>query len=211
FMLTAQSPFSGSTGQVMSQQLYKPLPIEPLAKLPRCVVSLLQRTAEKDRNNRPQTPHALQMAILACIEEIGPARSLSGYPLGRSGDALEPVDLPSASNQPLGLGVVLAQNYRLIQELVESPIGRNFLADDLAHKRQVNVMILSPDFLSDARRLTALEEAVRLASSSPHPLLREVHSLETVPDCTFLVQEHIMGPSMLDVLRARSALTALEV
>jgi serine/threonine protein kinase len=31
FILTGQSPYSGSAGQVISQQLYKPLPIEPLA------------------------------------------------------------------------------------------------------------------------------------------------------------------------------------
>src|SRR5438132_2019215 len=70
FGLTGQSPFSGSIGQVMSQQLYKPLPIESLARLPRCVVSLLQHMMEKDPNNRPQTPQDLQKAILACLEEI---------------------------------------------------------------------------------------------------------------------------------------------
>ena len=31
FVLTGQSPFSGSIGQIMSQHLYKPLPMEPLA------------------------------------------------------------------------------------------------------------------------------------------------------------------------------------
>src|SRR6202011_604029 len=50
FVLTGQSPFSGSVGQVMSQQLYKPLPIALLASLPPCVVSLLQHMMEKDRN-----------------------------------------------------------------------------------------------------------------------------------------------------------------
>ncbi len=70
FVLTGQSPFSGSVGQVMSQHLYKPLPMEPLTSLPRSVVSLLQRMMEKDRNNRPQTPQELQKAILACLEEI---------------------------------------------------------------------------------------------------------------------------------------------
>src|SRR6266436_967722 len=211
FTLTAQSPFSGSTGQVMSQQLYKPLPIEPLAKLPRCVVSLLQHMTENDRNNRPQTPQALQMAILACLEEIGTPRSVSGYPAGKSGDAFETVDLSSTSGQPLGAGVVLAQNYKLVQELVESPIGRSFLADDLARKRRVHLLLLSPDFSSDSRRVTSLQDAVHLARASPHPMLREIHSLETVTDCAFLVQEHVTGPAMLDILRARSVLTAPEV
>ncbi len=35
FVLTGQSPFSGSIGQIMSQHLYKPLPMELLTNLPR--------------------------------------------------------------------------------------------------------------------------------------------------------------------------------
>ncbi len=70
FVLTGQPPFSGSVAQVMSQHLYKPLPMAPLASLPKCVVSLLQHMMEKDRNNRPQTAQDLQKAILACLEEI---------------------------------------------------------------------------------------------------------------------------------------------
>src|SRR6516165_9715677 len=88
FTLTGQSPFSGSIGQVMSQQLYKPLPIEPLAKLPGCVVSLIQHMLEKDRNNRPQTPQDLQTAMIACLEEMGTAR----YPASESAGALETPD-----------------------------------------------------------------------------------------------------------------------
>src|ERR1700730_4993107 len=42
FVLTGQAPFTGSVGQVMSQQMIKALPMEPLAHLPPCVASLLQ-------------------------------------------------------------------------------------------------------------------------------------------------------------------------
>src|SRR5262249_13163715 len=162
----------------------KPLPIEPLAKLPRCVASLLQRMTEKDRNKRPQAPQDLQTAMIACLEEIGATRAASWYPASESGDASETLDLSSTSGQPLGAGVVLARNYKLIEELAESPMGRSFLADDLARKRRVHVMLLSPDFSSDNRRLTALQEAVRLASAWPHPMMREIHSLEIVTACT---------------------------
>jgi serine/threonine protein kinase len=37
FLLTGRPPFSGSAGQVMSQHLYKPVPMEPLAEAPRGV------------------------------------------------------------------------------------------------------------------------------------------------------------------------------
>src|SRR5206468_5475251 len=114
----------------------------------------------------------------------------SAHPAEETTSAFETVDLTSTSSQPPGVGAILAQNYKLIEELTETPQGRNFLADDLRRRRQVSVLLLSMEFLSDRRRFTALEEAVRLVRTSPNPTLREIYSLETVTDCTFLVQEH---------------------
>src|ERR1700675_2809533 len=101
FLVTGQAPFTGSVGQVMSQHLYKPLPMEPLTSLPRCVVSLLQRMMEKDRNNRPQTPQDLQKAILACLEEIRPASGRSVHKTGETTSTFETLDLSPTSGQPL--------------------------------------------------------------------------------------------------------------
>src|SRR5271165_5280465 len=211
FVLTGQSPFSGSVGQVMSQHLYKPLPMEPLTSLPRCVVSLLQRMMEKDRNNRPQTAQELQKAILACLEEIHSPSDRGVQKTGETTSAFETLDLSSASGQPFTVGVVLAQNYKLIEELGELPQGRKFLADDLRRKRQVSLLVLSPEFLSDATRLASLEGAMQLVRNAPHPMLREIYSLETVTECSFLVEEYVAGSSLLDVLRTRSVLSAPEV
>src|SRR6516225_3109762 len=100
FGLTGQSPFSGSIGQVMSQQLYKPLPLGLLTHQPPCVVSLLQHMMEKDPNKRPQTPQDLQKAIVACIEEIR-HQSLSGTSAAPDADtAFETLDLTTASRHP---------------------------------------------------------------------------------------------------------------
>src|SRR5271165_185524 len=211
FVLTGQSPFSGSVGQVMSQHLYKPLPMEPLTSLPRCVVSLLQRMMEKDRNNRPQTAQELQKAILACLEEIRPASGRSVHKTGETTSTFETLDLSSTSGQPLAAGMVLAQNYRLIEELGESPQGRKFLADDFRRKRRVSLLVLAPEILSEAAGLTRLEEAVHRLRAAPHPMLREIYSLETVTGCSFLVEEYVVGLSLLDVLRARSVLSGPEV
>jgi serine/threonine protein kinase/TPR repeat protein len=211
FGLTGHSPFSGSIGQVMSQQLYKPLPLAPLEHLPQCVVSLLQHMMEKDPNKRPQTPQDLQKAILACIEEIQHQSFRGTSSADDAATGFETLELTTSSRQPPGVGAVLAQNYKLLEELGESPQGRSFLADDLRRNRRVNVLLLSPEFLSDRQRFANLETATRLARNSPHPLLREIYSLETVTDSTFLVQEHVTGPSMRDILRARSVLTAPEV
>ena len=111
FGFTGQSPFSGSIGQVMSQQLYKQIPIEPLAHLPRCVIALLQHMMEKDPNARPQTPQDLQKAIAACIEEI---RRLLATPVEDVSGAFETLDLTSASRRLPGAGTFLGQNYQLL-------------------------------------------------------------------------------------------------
>jgi serine/threonine protein kinase/TPR repeat protein len=70
YMMAGKPPFSGSVGQIMSQHLYKPIALEPLTDLPPCVVSLLQRMLEKDREKRPQTPRDLQNAMTECLGEI---------------------------------------------------------------------------------------------------------------------------------------------
>lgn len=70
YMIAGKPPFSGSVGQIMSQHLYKPIAVEPLTLVPPCVVSLLQRMLEKDREKRPQTPRDLQNAIVECLGEL---------------------------------------------------------------------------------------------------------------------------------------------
>ena len=211
FVLSGQSPFSGSIGQIMSQHLYKPLPMEPLASLPTCVATLVQQMMEKDRNARPQTAQELQKAILACLDEIRGSPSTSVPKSVQSLAASETLDLTFASGQPLATGVTLARTYKLVEELLESPYGRKFLADDLRHNRRVNILVLSPEFLADGSSLSALQEAVGLLRKAPHKMLREVYSLETFSDCSFLVEEYLSGTSLLELLRRRGALTAPEV
>src|SRR5215469_12431569 len=194
FMLVGQCPFSGSVGQVMSQHLYKPLPMEPLGGLPSCVVSLLQRLMEKNRNNRPQTPQDLQKAILACLEDIRGSSGRRVYQASELSNASATLDLSSSSRTPLVAGAVLAQNYQIIEELFESPQGRRFLAADIRRKCRVSLLVLSLEFLSDATGLARLEEAVQLLRNAPHSGLREIYVLETVSDSSFLVEEHVVGP-----------------
>src|SRR5271165_1728635 len=77
FLLTGRPPFSGSAGQVMSQHLYKPVPMGALAGLPGCVAELVQRLTEKDPRQRPQTVRAVQEALLECLEQVcGPATAV---------------------------------------------------------------------------------------------------------------------------------------
>jgi serine/threonine protein kinase/TPR repeat protein len=211
FVLSGQSPFSGSVGQIMSQHLYKPLPMEPLTSLPQCVASLVQQMMAKDRNARPQTAQDLQRAISACLDEIRGSSSSGLQNTGGAQSAFETVDLSFSSGQPLTVGVTVARTYKIVEELIEAPHGRRFLADDLRHNRQVILSVLNPGFLTDGSSFSALQSAVDLLRKAPHRMLREVNSLETFSDCTFLVEENISGISLLDLLRRRSELTAPEV
>src|ERR1700724_1561861 len=70
YMLTGRPPYSGSVAPIMSQHLYKPLPLDPLQGSPSCVVQLVQRMMEKDRTERPQTPADLRQEIIRCVESI---------------------------------------------------------------------------------------------------------------------------------------------
>ena len=96
YMITGKPPFSGSVGQIMSQHLYKPIALEPLAEVPQCVVSLLQRMLEKDRAKRPQTPRELQNAIAECLGEIQGGKTSTLVPTDETAQAQPATAVPLA-------------------------------------------------------------------------------------------------------------------
>jgi hypothetical protein len=103
------------------------------------------------------------------------------------------------------------ERYRPVEELGDTPQGRRFLAEDLQHRHRVSLLELSLEYLLDPTRLPALKDAVERVREAPHPRLREVYGLETAANHTLLVEEHVVGPSLLEVLHARRALRAPEV
>jgi TPR repeat protein len=72
-------------------------------------------------------------------------------------------------------------------------------------------LIFSAGFLSDKERFTSMEEEVNKLQGASHTSLRQVYSLESTAHHSFLVQEWIVGPTLLEILRARRALTGPEV
>jgi hypothetical protein len=70
FMLTGRPPFTGATGEVMSQQLYKEIPLEPLSKQPLIVIELVQRMMEKEREKRPQNAADLRQLFESALRQI---------------------------------------------------------------------------------------------------------------------------------------------
>jgi hypothetical protein len=98
--------FFGSSGEIIGQHLYKPLPIGPLAHLPPCAVALLKRMMEKDRDKRPQTPRDLQDEIFACLEEICHSADANAPP-----DQALTLGLGSHPAVALSVGDIIAEKF----------------------------------------------------------------------------------------------------
>jgi serine/threonine protein kinase/TPR repeat protein len=219
YMLTGRPPYSGSVAQIMSQHLYKPIPTEPLANIPPCVTALIEKMMQKDREKRPQTPAELRREIVGCLEQIQGAGSTTmqieaeaaALPVPEPAEKTAAPEVAAMPDEPLTRESVLGRRYQLIRELDEVPQGRQFLAYDLRQSRQVTLLIFNASFLADKTRFTSMEEEVTKLHAASHIALRQIYSLESTAHHSFLVQEWIIGPSLLEILRARSALTGPEV
>jgi serine/threonine protein kinase/TPR repeat protein len=216
YMVSGRPPFSGSVAQIMSQHLYKPLPLEPLEGSPSCVVQLVRRMMEKDRANRPQTPGDLRQVVSRCIEAIQADatalhRPVAGMPGPR--ESTETLahggDTTDHRTQSVGAGMI-ARRYRITRDLGDIAQGHRFLAEDDQTGRQVSLVVFNEEFLSDRKRYTALEQEIDRVRRAPRPDLQEIYSLESTGEQSFIVQEVVAGPALVEVLRTRSALTLQE-
>ena len=216
YMISGRPPFSGSVAQIMSQHLYKPLPLEPLEGSPSCAVQLVQRMMEKDRANRPQTPGDLRQEVMRCIESIQADATALHRSVGTLGGAAESTETLAHGGattdnrlESQGAGII-ARRYRIARDLGDIAQGHRFLADDVQTGRQVSLLVFNEKFLSDRKRYTALEQEIDQLRRAPRPELQEIYSLESIGQQSFIVQEVVTGPALVQVLRTRSALTLLE-
>jgi hypothetical protein len=179
-------------------------------------VQLVRRMMEKDRTERPQTPAELRQEIVRCIEAIqANATVSSGSPVALQKLAEQPGTLATeafSTERPATVGapIVLARRYQLGRDLGETPQGRRFLAHDLQRDRKVELLVFNRDFLGDSKRYTALEQEIDLLRRAPRAELREIYSLESADQESFLVQEILAGPILVEILRTRSALSLPE-
>ncbi len=70
YMLQGDTPFSGSTAQVMSQHLHREPPFDDLHDQSPSVINLLRRMMAKNPDDRLQTPAQLRQEIEKIIEEV---------------------------------------------------------------------------------------------------------------------------------------------
>jgi TPR repeat protein/tRNA A-37 threonylcarbamoyl transferase component Bud32 len=217
YMLTGRPPFSGSVPQIMSQHLYKPVPLEPLQNQPQCVTDLVLRMMDKDREKRPQTPTDLRQDIVACLEQlqIGAAAEPAkiGPPVAtEQTDTVATADATVTENvEPLAAQTIIGERYQLVREIQEVPQGRKFYAHDLRQARGVSLLLFSEQFLADKAKFTWSEQEVEKLQQAPHESLRQVFSLESTNQQSYLVEEFVVGPTLLAILRARGQLAASEL
>ncbi len=197
YMVTGRTPFSGSLGQVTSQHLHKPLPIEQLGRLPSPLIAVLARMLEKSPANRPETPAVLRKELDACIQTL----SGGGAPMESD---------PQSQGPLLKPGSALADRYEIISEAGEGSLGMSYHARQLASGMEVRVTVLSEEFIGSSAAYTRIEQAVERARQIEHPNLTRIFSLERLETLSLLISEWTRGFSVLELLRNRRELSQTE-
>ncbi len=210
YMLAGQTPFGGSMAQVMSQHLSKPPPFEKMENLPPAVAGVLKRMLEKDPAARFQTPNELRKAIEEALEHIGDAPAALAAVQDETFETMLETSAVRPGETRFEVGVVLAGRYRIQEVLGETNTGRAFQAFDGKQQRVVRLLVLHPEYLSEAATITALEREVEALRTVEHPHLLGVFDFETIEQASFLALEWTDGFSLLELLRARRELEATE-
>jgi serine/threonine protein kinase len=208
YMLTGKPTFMGSMASVIAQHLEKTPAFDALAILPTQVVAVLRRMLEKDRSKRIQTPSELRSELKSCIA------SLSGpQPADRSEtkskDTFETIELTSARTAELrpGPGSLLKNRYRLIEDVNPANPGHIFHAEDTLTRMRVTVRI----FLADPAILAQIDEEAERIKGSSHPNFIQLFAVERERNISLIVLEWLEGFALVELLRARRALTLREM
>jgi len=213
YMLAGKTPFSGSLAQVMSQHLHREPPFENLEGQIPAVVTLLRRMMAKAAEDRPQTPLALRKEIEASLEAVKAARPAGPATPAVDDECFETAILPDpldATRSTFSSGQILAGRFKLVDEIVASDHGRMFRAQSLEDNQQVAVLLLHSEKLSTSQAFTQLEEEVDTLQKLPSLAFQRVLSLERADFQSFLVLEWVEGPTLLEILRTRRALSLPE-
>ncbi len=229
WMLSGKPPFAGSLATIMRDHLQKAPPFEALAGQPVEVTALLRRMLEKDPAHRPQNATELRKEVEAAMRAINAADATATHfagvgPASDSSFATQAFTTPGATSAasattagtmssapPPAVGMVLSRRYRLLRDCGEVPGGRLFLAQDVDHNRPVSVTVLHLALLATPDQQGKAERAFQAAKAVPHPGLTELYSLErSAEGHPLLVSEWINGFTLLDLLRGRSRLSAVD-
>src|SRR3984957_15500323 len=208
YMLTGKPTFMGSMASVIAQHLEKTPAYHSLAILPVQVVSVLRRMLEKDRSKRIQTPSELRSELKSCIASLtGPQPADRSET--KSKDTFETIELTSARTAEVrpGPGSLLKNRYRLIEDVNPANPGHIFHAEDTLTRMRVTVRI----FLADPAILAQIDEEAERIKGSSHPNFIQLFAVERERNISLIVLEWLEGFALVELLRARRALTLREM
>jgi hypothetical protein len=103
-------------------------------------------------------------------------------------------------------GIIIAQRYRLDNEVAAGATGRVWLAADTLLRRPVAVKVLRRDYARDPALLPRFLEAAKRAAAVTHPSVAKVYDYgEGGPDDPpYVVTELIEGPALPEVIRGEA-------
>jgi serine/threonine protein kinase len=207
FMLTGRPTFLGSMASVIAQHLDRPPPFESLAILPAEVVAVLRRMLEKDRSRRIQTPAELRSELKLCIDRLRSQQPAEMPP--RPGDwNFETIALSSqhATSRLPPVGALLKERYRLLEDLDPGNPGHVYHGEDVRTKTRVAIRI----FQASPQILAEIEQQGKRIQAVTHPNFLKLLTIERERTFSFAVREWLEGFPLVDLLRARRALTLRE-
>ena len=207
-MLTGKPTFMGSMASVIAQHLEKTPAFDSLAILPAQVVAVLRRMLEKDKTKRFQTPSELRSELRSCIESLASPRP-AARPETKVSGTFETIELTSGGAAELrpGPGSLLKNRYRLIEDVNSTNPGHIFHAEDTLTRMRVTVRI----FLSEPAILAEIDEEADRIRNCSHPNFVQLFAVERERNISFIVLEWLEGFPLVDLLRARRALTLREL
>jgi serine/threonine protein kinase len=208
YMLTGKPTFMGSMASVIAQHLEKSPPFESIAILPAQVVTVLRRMLEKERSKRFQTPSELRTELKRCMESLATNRPQE-MPSAAPADNFETIALTSNPLQSVRpeSGAILKNRYRLIDDVNPANPGHTFHAEDLGSTARITVRI----FTAAPALLDEIDQRAALLPSASHPNFVHLFAVEREKNFSFVAFEWVEGFALVDLLRARRALTLREL
>ncbi len=130
-------------------------------------------------------------------------------PQSRIHENIETIELTSGNVPALQPEVdsVLKGRYRLIEDVNPANPGRTFHAEDILVRMRVTVRV----FVADPDILGEIDQETNRIKDASHPNFVHVLGVEREKTFSFVVLEWLEGFPLVDLLRARRALTLREM
>jgi serine/threonine protein kinase len=217
-MVTGRVVFRGSPAKVMYLHQNAPLPLEQLKGVPQPVVALLEVLLEKDPARRFHTPTELLKVMPMITGAVDAGRTITheNLRLAAPQPAIRPQAIMTGDFEAIAsvhlavlrpeAGSLLRNRYRLIEDINPANQGHTFHAEDIVTRMRVAVRV----FVAEPSILGQIDEEAGRIKGASHPNFVHVFAAGREGSFSFVVLEWLEGFPLIDLLRARRALTLRE-